>query len=51
MRVIVTSFSLHVYPTKDNNLALEADDTDCEEELWVSKEVNIKSKPYMVQRI
>lgn len=51
MRIIVTYFSLYVYPTTDDNLALEVDNTGCEEELWISKEGDIKSKLYMFQVI
>lgn len=36
-------------PDEGNDLAWEDDDGGCGEELWISKEVDIKNKPYMVE--
>lgn len=46
--VIVTSLSSLVDPAEGNDLAWAADDGVCGKESWVSKEVNIKNKPYTV---
>ena len=47
--MIVTSLPSFVDPAEGNDLACKADDGVCEEESWVSKEVDIKNKPYMVE--